>query len=63
MLLCKSCGEKVNARDAALTKKLINRGAEEFLCAECLALKFKLDKAELIRMAEQFKKAGCMLFR
>ena len=47
----------------ALTKKLINRSAEKFLCKTCLAAKFGCSESRLDDMAEKFRKQGCMLFR
>ena len=60
---CAVCGGKVTPDDAGLTKKLINRAREDYLCRECLKKEFKLTDAQLDRLVENFKKAGCTLFK
>ena len=45
---CARCGKALENDDIGATKKLINRGAESFLCVECLAAYFKVEPA-LIR--------------
>ena len=62
MSVCKGCGGELAAIDIALTKKLINRGCETFLCIDCLAKHFKVSREMLLDKAEQFKKQGCLLF-
>jgi len=59
---CIRCGAVLKPDDIGLHRKLVNRGAQEFLCMGCLALKFKVERAELERSIEQFKKQGCTLF-
>ena len=59
---CKECGRELSAIDIALTKKLINRGCEDFLCIDCLAEHFKVSREMLLEKAEQFKRQGCLLF-
>ncbi len=59
---CISCQHDLSAIDIALTKKLINRGAEEFMCIDCLAKKFSVTKELLLEKAEHFKNTGCLLF-
>lgn len=46
----------------ALTRKLINRGASEFLCLTCLSAHFRVTEEKLLEMARQFKAMGCTLF-
>ena len=48
--------------EIGLTKKLISRGATECLCLDCLALRFRVGRDQLIRMAEAFRANGCTLF-
>lgn len=62
MTQCKNCGRELNSDDIGLTKKLINRGAEEFFCIDCLAEKFGCTTQLLEKKIEQFKKNGCSLF-
>jgi hypothetical protein len=63
MSACKGCGRELTATEIALTKKLVNRGAEEFLCLSCLAEKFKVPESLLLEKIEEYKKSGCLLFR
>lgn len=60
---CVVCGRETVPLEQALTKKIINRSAEKFLCKTCLAAKFGCSESRLDDMAEKFRKQGCMLFR
>ena len=60
--ICKTCGREVNRDEIGLTKKLINRGATEFLCMTCLAEKFDMTEAECQTLIDHFRSAGCHLF-
>ncbi len=60
--LCIKCGTKLRRLDIGLYKKMINRGAEEFMCVDCLSEKIGVPKEQLLEKAEQFKKMGCILF-
>lgn len=62
MACCKQCGAPVNADEIGLTKKLINRGAQEYLCKNCLAAFFGCTTARLDEKIEQFRHDGCVLF-
>jgi uncharacterized protein YlaI len=59
---CISCESELSALDVALTKKLINRGAEQYMCIDCLAKKFSVSTDLLLEKAEHFKNTGCLLF-
>lgn len=59
---CIKCGKELNGDDIGLTKKLINRGAEEFLCIDCLAEKFNCSRELLEKKIVQFREMGCTLF-
>ena len=59
---CKICGREVTRDEIGLTKKLINRGATEFLCMTCLAKKFDMTEAECHTLIDHFREAGCHLF-
>ena len=59
---CKICGGPLTHDDVGLTKKLINRGAEEFLCISCLAKKFEVTVADLQKKIQEFREMGCTLF-
>lgn len=60
---CISCGKALEKNDIGATKKLINRGAEEFCCISCLAKRFKVDEALIYRKIEEWREQGCGLFR
>jgi uncharacterized protein YlaI len=59
---CIVCGKALTNDDVGLTKKLINRGAEEFLCIECLSKKFNVPVKRLEEKIREFKEQGCLLF-
>lgn len=60
--LCIKCGKKLMNIDVGLHKKMINRGAREYMCIDCLSEYIGVSTDELRRKAEEFKKMGCMLF-
>ena len=60
--VCSRCGAALVADEIALTKKLINRGATEFLCLDCLAAFFGCSVERLHQKIEQFRRDGCALF-
>lgn len=62
MDVCKICSAELTRDEIGLTKKLINRGATEFLCMTCLAEKFDMTEAECRTLIEHFRDAGCHLF-
>ena len=59
---CIRCGAELNRDDIGLTRKLINRGAKEFLCLPCLAKHFDLPDETLREKIKEFKAMGCTLF-
>lgn len=59
---CVRCGAALSRDETALTKKLINRGAKEFLCLPCLADRFQVPPEVLRRKIQDFKDMGCTLF-
>ena len=62
MSKCEKCGRELVNDDIGLTKKLINRGAEDFYCMNCLAEMFGCTTELLEKKIEQFRKQGCSLF-
>ena len=62
MLTCITCGRSLEKDEVALTKKLINRGATQYLCIDCLAKKFEVTREDLERKIEEFRQMGCTLF-
>lgn len=59
---CYQCGKQLSHNEIGAHKKLINRGAEEFLCRECLAGKLKVPPELIDEKIKQFKQQGCTLF-
>ena len=59
---CMKCGGPFGPYDTALHKKMVNRGAKEYMCSRCLADWLKIDEEMLLSKVEQFKKQGCTLF-
>ena len=63
MKACMTCQKTpLKPIEVALHKKLINRGATDFLCLSCLAKFYQTDEATLLAKAEEFKAMGCTLF-
>ena len=59
---CMNCNRPLEHDEIALTRKLINRGATEFMCLTCLAARFNVSEDILEEKIEHFKKQGCTLF-
>lgn len=59
---CFKCGKPLSADEIGLHKKLINRGAEKFMCIECLSNFYNCSTELLYKKIEQFRLAGCTLF-
>lgn len=59
---CIHCQKPVSSDEAAMTKKLINRGTTEFFCAKCLAEEFELEEEDIWRKADYYRSMGCTLF-
>lgn len=62
MSTCKKCGRELSHDEVAIYKKLVSRGAEEFLCIDCLSQYFKCDRALILKRIDELKKMGCTLF-
>lgn len=61
-MMCEKCKRIIYPVERALTKKLINRGCEKFLCLTCLSEYFKVSEELLIQKAVEFQVQGCTLF-
>lgn len=59
---CISCGAELCQLDKALHRKLVNRGADTFMCKRCLAEHFSVTAEQLDELAEYYRKEGCTLF-
>lgn len=60
---CKNCGAILKKDWIALHKKLLDADATEFYCISCLADTFGCDVEDLEIKIEEFKEAGCTLFK
>ena len=56
------CARELTGDEIGLHKKLINRGAVEFMCLDCLAAFYNCDVGLLLQKMEQFRAHGCTLF-
>ena len=62
-LRCVRCGALLVKDDIAMTRKMINRGAETFYCLPCLADHFELTEDILREKIKEFRAMGCTLFQ
>ena len=62
MARCMQCQRELTGDEIGLHKKMINRGAAEFLCITCLAGVYHCEEELLRKKIEQFREQGCMLF-
>lgn len=62
-LICKRCQKGISDDEAALHKKLFNRGATEFFCINCCSDYLEVEKGILEEKMAFFKKSGCTLFK
>lgn len=60
--ICIRCGRELTGNEIGLHKKLINRGAESFMCITCLSEYFNVSEDALRKKVEQFREQGCALF-
>ena len=59
---CLKCKRELTPDEIGLHKKLVNRGASEYMCIDCLSQYFDVPITILYEKIEQFKKMGCTLF-
>ncbi len=61
---CRKCGkQELSGDELAIYRKLVNRGATEFLCIDCLAEYFKCDRKEIEDRIRYYRESGeCTLF-
>lgn len=60
--VCTECGKELTNLDIGFHKKMINRGAVDCMCLECVCRRFDITKERAYEMIERFKKSGCTLF-
>ncbi len=59
---CVSCAVELSPNDIGFHKKMVNRGAEEFMCIDCLCEYFGITREKADEMIERFRETGCTLF-
>ena len=60
---CIRCSAVLLKDEIALTRKLVNRGADKFYCLRCLADHYGLSEDILRQKIAYFKAMGCTLFK
>lgn len=63
MCVCMKCGKTLEYDEIGLHRKLVNKGAREFMCIECLSEYFDVSVKALREKIEQYKQIGCSLFK
>lgn len=59
---CIKCGKPLLVNEIGLHKRLINRGAEEYMCKACLAKHFNVSAELLDEKIKMYIMQGCTLF-
>ncbi len=60
---CMECGKPLLADDIAIHRKLVNRGADEFFCIDCLAVKLCITREMIEALIAYYRRTGrCTLF-
>lgn len=60
---CFRCGKHLESDAIPIYKKLVNRGAEEFMCIGCLAEYLKTDREYIEALIDYYTESGtCALF-
>lgn len=62
MAECIKCGKPLSVNEIGLHKRLINRGAEEYMCKACLAKHFNVSTELLDEKIKMYIMQGCTLF-
>lgn len=60
--VCKDCGRQLSNDEIALTKKIIDPKAKEFLCLSCMSDVLDCSTEDLEIKIDEFKEQGCTLF-
>ena len=62
MAACMRCGRPLSCNEIGLHKRLINRGAKEYMCKACLAEHFQVSTELLDEKMKMYILQGCTLF-
>lgn len=61
---CRECGSSLHDDDIAIYRKLVFRGADEFSCIDCLAVKLGCTREAIEDLVAYYRESGrCTLFR
>ncbi len=60
--VCCRCSVCVSPDETAITRKLINRGTQDYFCVACLAEHFEVSPEEITERIRYFRSVGCTLF-
>lgn len=61
---CRECDAGLLDDDIAIYRKLVHRGAEEFLCIDCLGKQLGCTREKIERLIQYYRESGqCTLFR
>lgn len=59
---CFSCGKQLTRDDIGMYRKAVNKGAEQCLCLDCLAVKYGVSRRFFEERIAYLKSHGCTLF-
>ena len=60
---CFKCGKPLESDAIPIYKKMINRGAEEFMCSSCLADYVQMPRSAIESLIDYYTESGtCALF-
>ena len=59
---CRSCGCKLTLDEIAVYKRMVNRGATDFLCITCFAKAYHVSEELIREKIDHFRAMGCTLF-
>ena len=59
---CFQCGKELTGDDIGMNRKAVNRSAEKCLCLDCLAAKYRVERAFFEKKIAFLKENGCSLF-
>ncbi|MBQ8254287.1 MAG: DUF2197 domain-containing protein [Clostridia bacterium] len=62
MAKCQKCEKELSANEIGLHKRLINRGADSYMCITCLARFFSCTEELLREKIVHYRNQGCTLF-
>ena len=61
-MICKICGKTTDPDENALYRRLVDRGATDSMCLECMAKYFSCTPERLKEKIAHFRAMGCSFF-